>query len=454
MRHHKIHNFRGIERFADVTNLDRGSLSKAVNAATLPRGAISSGPIWRNVSGLPNYLDAFKRNLDWVPGASIDCVDTYDRARIGFPHTTMQVLSHKGALFMAGDPDAPSRVWIAEPGNKREKIMDGLESAILSHVDILNKGHYPHDLVIRALSVYGAYILVHHDYGITALHDIDNGQDPVTGYRVRQSHTPADVGAANHNCTGGDIYLGYDGQIYTDFLEAAPPNKYETRDDRSPSYKSAGGYEHLLASGWQADAYAQWVPSLGLLVCFIKLAATDDYGYFLFHRPTLTLSGPFSATNFARCGIIQGTDTLVVKLADDSYTYTDLGDLRDRDLDPDQVEVSPPAGGMVTSLTDAEIEFNWEDLSEPNLHKTVDELQVNFQYGSQGSVAMQIENERGVISGNKNVYQSFDSTKERIKFFTNINGRRFRLTLYIRSSNGQPWVLRDISIGFIPGLEL
>jgi hypothetical protein len=456
MRHYPINNFRGIERFADVANLDRGSLSQAVNSATLPRGAISSGPIWRNVSGLSNYQDAFKKHLDWVQSAFLDAVEEYDRARVGFPHTQYHVLSNKGALFMAGNPENHNRVYIAEPANKRENIMDGLDSSIMSYVDILNVGDRPYTPRINALSVYGSYILAHHDYGITALLDVDTRNDPVTGYRVPQLHTPASVGAANHACAWGDVYLGTDGQVYQDYIEASPPDKHEQRAERSPSYKSAGGYEHLLASGWQTTAFSQWVSSLGLFVFFVKLAATNDFGYFFFHRPTLTLSGPFDATGAAEVGLIQGTDIMVVRNSSDVYAYTDLGEFHDKDITPPTSPVTPPNGLTPATITGV-FETNWEDLGDNNVHKTIEELQLNFKYGSAGNVSIEVENEEGLISGSAVNWQSIEATglgKERIKAFLNLYGRRFKIRVHTQTTHGRPWFLHDMSVGFTPGVEL
>jgi len=414
MRHHKITNFRGIESYADATNLDRGSLEASAGALSLPRGTLSSGVLWKPASAFPNYAQAFEDPLAYVDGATIDCSLTeYLRSRVGFPHTQFYVMSNKGALFMAGDPTEPQRVWIAEPANKRESIISGLDSSVLSYVDILNMGHYPEDPVIRALSVYGPYIYVHHNYGITALYDVDVAQDPVTGFRVPQNSTAAPSSAANYRCADGDVFVGYDAQIYQDMREIGPPHKQESREKGAVGYKATGGFEHLLATGWQSTAMGVWLPTEGLYLLFAKLAETSNYGYFVFHRPTLTLTGPFKLkSGLQDVGNVQESGVVVLKFLDGettTYYAADFGELHERRL-PDIAEVAfadssstslVPLVATGTSIQKSisDIVLNWDDLGDPNVHKSFEEVQLNFAQGSVGRVAVMVENERGQTSG-------------------------------------------------------
>lgn len=456
MRHFTLKNFRGIEVYADATDLDRGSLRSSKNVAAAPRGALCNGVVWRSTALPGAGVSAFNKRLDYLDVATANGTPgNYLRSREDFPiDVNISVMSNKGALFMAGDADQPQRVWIAEPAHKRESVVTGIDSAVMSYVDIINVGPTDSTPTIRALSVYGPYIYAHHEYGITALYDVEAGQDPTTGFRVRQSHTPVPVGLPNHNCAFGDVWLGYDGQLWNERVEAGPPEKFEgqKQPERVPSYKSTGGFEHLLADGWQSDAFSEWVPQLNLYVFFAPLK-TGDMGMFLYDRAALTLSGPFNVPGAAGCVNPLGTSLMYVRFSNDTYAWADFGEFRERDLTVYDTAVPPP-GTFVSSVFESMVEFNWEDLGDTNTHKSFEELQLNFQHGSYGQVAVELENERGQISGSRSAFRDFSPARERIKFFVNLNGRRVRFRLYFNNTHGRPWVLRDMAIGYTPGVEL
>lgn len=456
MRHFTLRNFRGLEFYADSVDLDRGSLRKAQNVLCQPRGALSNGVIWRG-GPLPGAgAGAFNKRLDYLDTAAANSTPgNYLRSREDFPiDVNISTMSNKGALFMAGDSSHPNRVWIAEAPHKRENVVTGIESAQFSYVDIINVGPSSGVPTVRALSNYGPYIYAHHEYGVTALYDVEGSNDPVTGFRVRQTHTPVPVGLANHACAAGDVWLGYDGQLWDERIESGPPEKYEGQPDpqRVPSYKSTGGYEHLLADGWQDTAVAEWLPKPGYYVFFVDLAS-GDRGMFLYDRPNLTLTGPHTCGPVADVVNPLGTEYLFVRFSDDSLGYADLAELREKELTQFQLPVDAPAI-MGRDSYQSEVEFNWEDLGNPNTHKSFDEVQLNFQYGSQGRVAIELENERGQVSGSRHNWQDFSLNQERAKFFVNLNGRRYKLRLYFDNFNGMAWVLRDLSVGFTPGVEL
>lgn len=101
------------------------------------------------------------------------------------------------------------------------------------------------------------------------------------------------------------------------------------------------------------------------------------------------------------------------------------------------------------------IETPMEDLGDPESWKDLLEVQLNFQPGSQGLYWLEVENELGRRSGTtgkapKDITLS-SNHKTGPKTFVNLQGRRFKVRVFIITDNYNPWVLRDISLGWLLG---
>lgn len=455
MRNFPITRLRGIETYADTLALDRGGLWRAKGAVPYPRDALSSPFVWRDIVELPEEHDPNEALSNWLvyreDAEAPPAPGTYAFSREDFPAFEFAALSNSGALFLSGDETHPQRVWVAESPNKRESVLTGIDSAILSYVDILHAGPLnpsTNPIVVRALSNYQDYILVHHNHGVTVLYDVQAGQDPVTGFRVRQSNTPLVSGAVNQDSCLGRMFIGWDGQLWADMAAAGPPEKFEQRQENVPAYKSTGGYEHLLHEDWRETAFSVWVPTMGAFLPFFRLKESGQTGFFMFNRPALTLTGPVRADGVVKAGNIHGTDIIVAELVDETLVWADLGQLREQEDRAQGEIITLPTEFGADPLADTQITLNWQDFGHGDAHKIVEEVHLNFQHGSRGMAAVEVENESGRISGSRSALQEIKTDRERLKFFRNINGRRFRVHIFIEGTHGKEWTLRSVSVGY------
>lgn len=102
------------------------------------------------------------------------------------------------------------------------------------------------------------------------------------------------------------------------------------------------------------------------------------------------------------------------------------------------------------------IETPMEDFGDPNTWKDFLEVQLNFQPESVGSFWVEAENEYGLRSGTAaRAPKALTTTnlKNGAKTFLNLKGRRVKIRLWVITNNFTPWVLRDISVGWLPGKE-
>jgi hypothetical protein len=100
------------------------------------------------------------------------------------------------------------------------------------------------------------------------------------------------------------------------------------------------------------------------------------------------------------------------------------------------------------------MEFPLNDLGDPNTLKDFLEVQLNFQPGSEGSYWLEAENEYGQRSGTvQRNPKALDVRKNSPKTFLNLKGRSIKIRIWIITDNYNPWVLRDISVGWLVGVE-
>jgi hypothetical protein len=100
------------------------------------------------------------------------------------------------------------------------------------------------------------------------------------------------------------------------------------------------------------------------------------------------------------------------------------------------------------------IELPLNDLGDPNTLKDFLEVQLNFQPGSSGSYWLEGENELGYRSGTTlRAPKVVDVKHNSPKTFLNLKGRSVKIRIWIITDNYNPWVLRDISVGWLVGVE-
>lgn len=130
MKYHHIRNFTGIETKFDSVKQDRGTLRRADGVAPIPRGALTTGPIWRTAWDLDDLAAQIATALT---GATADKVHFVTITRSG--HTLlvawdMAAARPRGAAHVAGtgDPSFASTdgVTITAPDNSiyRDKTAD------------------------------------------------------------------------------------------------------------------------------------------------------------------------------------------------------------------------------------------------------------------------------------------------------------------------------------------
>tara|TARA_Y100000588_G_scaffold312257_1_gene338824 strand:- start:2356 stop:4101 length:1746 start_codon:yes stop_codon:yes gene_type:complete len=418
-----------------------------------------------------------------------------------FPNCRYFVVGPRKTLYAAGNPAAPLTVYVSEPADMVATHRDALYSdKTFSTVQILMAdGHE-----ITALSGGRDHVVVHTDGGAHLLKAPAPNQAS-TGYRVEQAPLTAASASVNHQVVAGELgsfpfWLGFDGQIYKDESGTRGPDAKDAyADPDQVSWMAKGRWDKEMPVDL-SDSFATYNSELGYYIVYVKnteyeawVAAgspadwspPSKYKGYIYSELAKSLSGPFVHNNVTAITSIKNTSEILAVDRDMNILHADLDHFRDYDFaasgDPWPDTSTQPAGQYIaatedgaflyrgkyltspfaepqtgtTALVDpmyfenanlAIMETAWMPLGDENSDKQIHSITLNFSNNSVGRVWAYVESDDGLVSG-----QYKGTITPKMKVFTNIRGVRFRVRMFVASSESHPWNLREMVIGYLQG---
>jgi hypothetical protein len=445
------------------------------------------------------WHDGAMRLLGQTPTSNVQ-----SKAKEVIPPCTCFAVNSEGVLFASGNPASPKRVWVTDrPDLTTPGLVERVRSLQFSFVDIQQSS----STKVTALSSVRDYVLVHTDDRPVVLYGF--GTDAEGGWRCRQTATEFASSAPNQNCvrdSSGDysIFLGRDGEVYRDEATApAAPNEAPARKTQILTDRGRGVWNRLMDLGASSRFSVVAIDGTDLVYVFAPILNMGEALYVL-NTSALSYSGPFSVNGRSACELA-GT----VTFAEDSGDILSLvsSDLADADLPaptpaelaataPSQTELQPsdwwmgnvrvdtssfhfidrkPFVGRVTvpgAFTDPVasqdagvldstpgwyrdarlgfIELPYQDFGDPAGIKDFLEVQLTFAPNSVAYLGVAVQTDMGT----RRVWKGQVHGKENHKVFLNVKGRRLRLRVYLVTFARHPCVLRDVSVGWLPGVAL
>jgi hypothetical protein len=418
-----------------------------------------------------------------------------------FPKCRFFVIGPKKTIFAAGNPDEPLTVYISEPADMQATHRDALYS------------DKPHSTVkilmadgnsITALSGGRDHVVVHTDGGAHLL-KMPQPNQAATGYRVEQSPLTAASASVNHNVVAGEsgsypFWLGFDGQIYKDESGTRGPEAKDAyADPDQVSWMAKGRWDSELPTDL-SNSFASYNPQLGFYWLF---ARNDDYTAwdgagkpaswstppkyksYLYSERSNSLSGPMASHEITSMTSVPNTSKIIAVDQESKVWKADLDHFTDKDFpavsDPWPDTSVNPGGRYVAADADGSFlyrgrylsspfaeptqgtgalnnpmyfgnaslsiaETAWMPLGDEHSEKQVHSVHLTFSSNSTGRVWAYVESDEGLVSG-----QYKGTISQKMKVFTNIRGVRFRVRLFVVTSEGHPWNLREMVIGHLAG---
>jgi hypothetical protein len=374
--------------------------------------------------------------------------------------------------------------------------MIGYASTALSKVEIQSNNAK----AIMALSAYGHYVLVHTDAGVTVLTAGQSIDQSLMGWRVPQQSSGVKEGAANQSVVGWDkslpYYLSADGQLYKAGSVTASSEEYMSYAEADAvSWKGRAGFAKYMDHF--ADAVATYEAESGMYVVNTRTLEHGVGGGFarkrqflMFNDLTDSISGPFTmypesyAVTSSGSSLIRVGNTGSDPTASKVYV-TDLRDLREP-LVAGSVDAGAPkayynstdgtfawgsrrlegpfadvwveeatnpstlsGGTAVDDATVAWFETDWLHFGDEYNIKQLHEIVLVFDESSSGLVLPFAQAEDETIR--KLGVRTLSSSNSRMKFFSNLRGRRFRFRVFVMTYRKKPWLLREMAMGYLHG---
>ena len=91
-------------------------------------------------------------------------------------------------------------------------------------------------------------------------------------------------------------------------------------------------------------------------------------------------------------------------------------------------------------------ETAWLNLGDEHSEKQVHSVHLNFSKNSVGRLWVFVESDEGLVNG-----QYKGTIIDKVKVFTNLRGRRFRIRMFVVTHDDHPWNLREMVLGYLPG---
>ena len=426
-----------------------------------------------------------------------------------FPNCRFFVVGPQKTIFAAGNPAEPLTIYVSEPADMNVNMRDSLYTAQgMSMVKLLMTDATE----ITALSVKASQVLVHTDAGVHALSRPAQGQAS-TGYRVEQTPLSAASAAVNHQVVSGEagsfpFWFGFDGQIYKDESAVRGSEGFASNaDPQQASWKAKGRWDKELPVDL-SDSFAAYNAELGVYWVFVKsteyeawvLAGTpgdwsppSKYKGYIYSEMTNSLAGPFVSGNVTAITSIANSSEVLCVDEDRNVKIANLDHFRDYDFtaaaDP-WPAITPstpgvaPAGNYVAATEDGKFlyrgryltspfgiptegttalttpmyfenaslavaETAWLNLGDEHSEKQVHSIHLNFSKNSIGRLWVFVESDEGLVNG-----QYKGSLTDTIKVFTNLRGRRIRIRMFVVAHDDYPWNLREMAVGYLPGMAV
>jgi hypothetical protein len=423
-----------------------------------------------------------------------------------FPNCRFFVVGPQKTIFAAGNPAEPLTVYVSEPADMTVNLRDSLYSDQgMSAVKLLMTDAAE----ITALSVKGNQVLVHTDAGVHALSRPAPNQAS-TGYRVEQAPLTAASAAVNHQVVAGEagsfpFWFGFDGQIYKDESAVRGAEGFSANaDPQQASWKAKGRWDKELPVDL-SDSFAAYNADLGVYWVFVNsteytawvLAGSptswsppSKYKGYIYSEMTNSLAGPFVGGNVTALTSIANSSEVLCVDESRNVKIANLDHFRDYDFiaasDP-WPSITPstpgtlPAGNYVAGTEDGKFlyrgrclatpfgaptegtavlitpmyyadatmsvtETAWMNLGDEHSEKQVHSIHLNFSKNSVGRLWVFVESDEGLVNG-----QYKGTIIDKVKVFTNLRGRRFRIRMFVVTHDDHPWNLREMVIGYLPG---
>jgi len=423
--------------------------------------------------------------------------DIYQLENIPFPNCSIFVMGLRKCIYAAGNPDTPLTIYVSEPLSAEDPFKEGIYSSQMSKVEILGTNATK----INALSTYQDYVVVHTDSGVVLLYSVETTQSSA-GFRVEQVSAATNSGAINQNCVAGSAiiqpyYVGVDGEVYKDSsARRGPDNKPAYSDVEQVTAKAKGLWNKAVPDDYRG-AFSTYDTFSGLYNFYMpasersEMSGGDFQGYY-YSDQQQAIVGPVlhprmtAVTSVADTSLLLGVSSSNQLMSCDTEQLKESRIIEGPTFDPwtgvdgttpnstSIVEVDSNAGvfnygGRTYASTMADsavgdtvlqnatyypdaylsvVELAYEDMQGVHVPNQIHEIVTTFQGKSYGHLWVYAENEDGQVKGG---FKGSLFQKTQHKSFINLRGRRIRVRLFIVSHTDFPWVLTDLTLGFLAG---
>jgi hypothetical protein len=416
------------------------------------------GPFkWHLLKIVPNANGTYRFRFNFQPLATQE-----DAPKQGVvpPCTMFEFAGSR--MWASGNAAQPDRVWLSKGATDTERTPEGCD--ITSFLDIEGRKEEPSRPRVTALRKLEERVQVHTDRSITLF-------DAAT---LRRIVSRSDFGALNPGCLAAwnrpEIpYLGADGVLYT-LNNTQYYRSAEATPTAWPLLRNRIDVAALVLNPSRANIVADATNQLILI--FAPVVNSVNPGCFVVDANTGGLTGPHtaprlyssSATNSAdnrHVGITENGDIFVLSLNNlhvdifgpsSAFALRNPGHVGSVGYEggfPRHTFSVPPGSPNFGYSYDKSyrcvMQTQWLDLGEPNIRKGFYSLEWSVARHSRGIVTVQVVSDDGA----GNTYQYGDVYgRERHKVLFTLSGNALQVTMEIVTAEDQPFILRDLTIGY------